>query len=204
MTNRVGIAAIGLGLLLGLCSQTDVAAQPGPAASQAPGVRQPSFTSAGLKLTVGSVAASADGRAVTISLVLSNEGQTDVLASIIGFIEGVDDAGGSYLGRQVSSFSHCLSNSPRDNAIKDCVKADAISSYTEIDKGNSVVIPVSMFLSSGQPNKGKKLSLSMTLGVVAQEASADADALTPRSRAATRVRLISIGVPLISIIQGEG
>jgi hypothetical protein len=93
----------------------------------------------------------------------------------------------------------------RDSALKNCIKPDNINnSYTEIDKGNSVVIPVSMYLNSGQPNKGKKFSLSMTLGLVPQDASTETDALTSKTRSSARVRLISIGVPLISINQGEG
>ena len=205
MINRFWSVAAGLGIFLSLSAGHTVLAQTAPVVPHPAEARQPSFTSGGLRMTVGSVATSNDGRAITVSLVLSNDSPTDVLASIIGQIEGVDDAGNSFQGRQVSSFAHCQYSQTRDNALKDCTKPDNVAnSYTEIDKGNSVVIPVSMFSVSGQPSKGKKFSLSMTLGVVAQDSTTDSDALSPKSHQPMRMRLISIGVPLISINQGEG
>jgi hypothetical protein len=195
--------------LLALLAQSLSASGQG-AVTQAAG---PSFQSGGLKVTVASI--SAQGANVSLSLLVENKTQENLLVSVIGPPLGTN--AGNVLGpAAIGGISYCIYN-PQNNVvlqlersfeINGCLKGEkpqlTLDSFTLIDAGNAV--PMNVGFSGFNPvDRGKDFSFSMNVAVFKESdanSAADADTLGGKSKEQKlpkSLRYISIGISPMSL-----
>jgi hypothetical protein len=192
--------------LLGLLTQSLAAS------AQQAGV--PSFQSGGVKATVTSI--SGKGGNVSITLLVENKTQENVLVSVIGPPLGTN-GGNVFEPVAVGGISYCLYN-PQNNIvhmlertfeINGCLKGAkpqlTLDTFTLIDAGNAVPMNVG-FAGLHPVDQAKDFSFAMNVAVFKEsDAGADSgDALGGKSKEQKlpkSLRFISLGIPSLPFTQ---
>jgi hypothetical protein len=174
----------------------------------------PSFQSGGLKATVTSI--SGKGGNVSITLLVENKAQENVLVSVIGPPLGTN-GGNVFEPVAVGGISYCLYN-PQNNIvhmlertfeINGCLKGAkpqlTLDTFTLIDAGNAVPMNVG-FAGMHPVDQAKDFSFSMNVAVFKEsDAGADSgDALGAKSKEQKlpkSLRYISLGIPSLPFTQ---
>lgn len=186
-----------------------------PASAQpAAGAASPSFQSGGLKATVTSVAA--QGGNVSLTLLIENRTQENLLVSVIGPPLGTN-GGNVYDPVAVGGISYCIYNPQnllrhsleRTFEINGCLKGEkpqlTLDSFTLIDAGNAVPMNIG-FLGPGRVDVAKDFSFSMNVAVFKEsDANADSDnplgAKSKEQKLPRSLRYISVGIPALRLSQ---
>ncbi len=197
--------------LLALLTQSLAASAQQRAAAPA---AAPSFQSGGLKATVTSI--SGKGGNVSITLLVENKAQENVLVSVIGPPLGTN-GGNVFEPVAVGGISYCLYN-PQNNIvhmlersfeINGCLKGAkpqlTLDTFTLIDAGNAVPMNVG-FAGLNPVDQAKDFSFSMNVAVFKEsDAAADSgDALGAKSKEQKlpkSLRYISLGIPSLPFTQ---
>jgi hypothetical protein len=182
------------------------------ASAQQPGA--PSFQSGGLKATVTSI--SGKGGNVSITLLVENKTQENLLVSMIGPPLGTN-GGNVFEPVAVGGISYCLYN-PQNNIvhmlersfeINGCLKGAkpqlTLDTFTLIDAGNAVPMNVG-FAGLHPVDQAKDFSFAMNVAVFKEsDAGADSgDALGGKSKEQKlpkSLRFISLGIPSLPLSQ---
>lgn len=185
-----------------------------PPASAAAQAGSPSFQSGGLKATVTSI--SGKGNNVSLSLLVENRTQENVLVSVIGPPLGTN-GGNVFDPVAIGGISYCIYN-PQNVArhnlertveINGCLKGDkpqlTLDAFTLIDAGNAVPMNLG-FLGGFGVDATKDFSFSMNVAVFKEsEVNADSDnALSAKSKEQKlpkSLRYISVGIPSLPFSQ---
>lgn len=185
-----------------------------PAAGAATPAGGPSFQSGGLKATVTSI--SAQGGNVSISLLVENRTQENLLVSVIGPPLGTN-GGNIFDPEAVGGISYCIYNPQnmlrhsldRTFEINGCLKGEkpllSLDSFTLIDAGTAVPMNIG-FLGPGQADLAKDFSFSMNVAVFKEsDANADSDnplvAKSKEQKLPRSLRYISVGIPALRLSQ---
>ncbi len=200
--------------LLALLTQSLAASAQQRAVAPAAPAAPPSFQSGGLKATVTSI--SGKGGNVSITLLVENKAQENVLVSVIGPPLGTN-GGNVFEPVAVGGISYCLYN-PQNNIvhmlersfeINGCLKGAkpqlALDTFTLIDAGNAVPMNVG-FAGLNPVDQAKDFSFSMNVAVFKEsDAGADSDdALGGKSKEhklPKSLRYISLGIPSLPFTQ---
>jgi len=182
-------------------------AQQRPPAPPAAQTGAPSFQSGGLKATVTSI--SGKGNNVSLSLLIENRTQENVLVSVIGPPLGTN-GGNVFDPVAIGGISYCIYN-PQNVArhnlertfeINGCLKGEkpqlTLDAFTLIDAGNAV--PMNVGFTGGYPvDLAKDFSFSMNVAVFKEsEANTDSDnplaAKSKEQKLPKSLRYISVGI----------
>jgi hypothetical protein len=198
--------------LLALVAQSLSASGQGAATQAAAG---PSFQSGGLKVTVASISAQAGN--VSLSLLIENKTQENLLVSVIGPPLGTN--GGNVLEpAAIGGISYCIYNPQNIQRhqlehsfeINGCLKGAkpqlSLDTFTLIDAGNAVPMNVG-FAGFNPVDREKDFSFSMNVAVFKESdanSAADSDTLGGKSKEQKlprSLRYISVGIPSLPLIQ---
>jgi hypothetical protein len=186
-----------------------------PAASAAAQAGGPSFQSGGLKATVTSI--SGKGSNVSLSLLVENRTQENVLVSVIGPPLGTN-GGNVFDPVAIGGIAYCIYNPQnvtrhnleRTFEINGCLKGEkpqlTLDAFTLIDAGNAV--PMNLGFQNGfGVDLTKDFSFSMNVAVFKESEAnaADSDnALSAKSKEQKlpkSLRYISVGIPSLPFSQ---
>jgi len=194
---------------LAASAQQRTPAPPAPASAQG----GPSFQSGGLKATVTSFAA--QGGNISLSLLLENKTQENLMVSVIG--PPIATNGGNVYGPvAVGGISYCLFN-PHNNLplslersfeINGCLKGEkpqmTLDTFTLIDAGSAIPMNVG-FGSPWKIDESKDFSFAMNVAVFKEsEAGADSDNALSGTKSKEQklpksLRYVSVGIPSLTL-----
>jgi hypothetical protein len=201
-------SALTIGALTGPCLAADnPAAAPPQITTNAP--TGPSFQSAGLKLTLNSLAVSKDGEQVTISALLTNNAQGDTAVAFVGRGLIVDNRGNSFYSIASAGIASCgvsdrdwnVNNSAVKNT-QDCITGKTLpfEQWTLLSKGQTSPGTFAFRFEKGdKSNRGLSFSFSIALAYYpadTMDATAKPDALSAPGTALPKPkpRLLSVGI----------
>lgn len=174
----------------------------------------PSFQSAGVKMTLISLALSKGGDHVAVSAVITNSGPSDIAIAFVGPGLAVDNKGNSFVTKNVGGFADCGGgdsnfnwNGNKSKNTQDCITGKSIpfEQWTIVGSGQTAPGSFVFDIDKGDRNeRGTVFSFSSTMAfypVQNLDAPSSPDTLKGGSEVASKqkARMLSIGITSIPV-----